>query len=547
MGSLARCAALLLMTLFMAVAAHAAERAIIVLDASGSMWGQIDGKTKLEIARQTLKNVLQTVPADMELGLMAYGHRTKGSCSDIELVVPPAAGTASAISAAADQMKFLGKTPLSAAVKKAAEDLKYTEEKSTVILITDGIETCNADPCALGKELEQAGVDFTAHVIGFGLTEEEGKQVACLAENTGGKYIRAGDEKTLEDALKVVVATPAPEPAPEPEPTAPEFNFMPSTLLSSGGEKPPIDVYYEVRKNGTAGSEGERIKSGYNDFKESLDPGDYIVVVRSGEAKTAQPLNIEAGKVAKPVYTLDAGVLILRARPAPGADIDGDAQIIIDYPGEGESSANYGQVKTVVPAGETNVTVKLGAGASSEAMQLAAGQTIDKDIIVGVGKAQANAFYSAGGEKVESGDLSWRIFKAAKKLDGTREQVTYGYGSGAQFDLPAGDYVIAVDMQAATAEQALSIAVGEFKDVSVPLDAGVVAITAPGADGFKIFAAKKDIQGNRKQVTYGYGENLQTTIGAGDYVVVTNFATDKADSETPFSVKAGERTELTVP
>jgi Ca-activated chloride channel family protein len=201
----------------------------------------------------------------------------------------------------------------------------------------------------------------------------------------------------------------------------------------------------------------------------------------------------------------------------------------------------------VVPAGETKVTVKLGAGASSEAMQLAAGQTIDKDIIVGVGKAQANAFYSAGGEKVESGDLSWRIFKAAKKLDGTREQVTYGYGSGAQFDLPAGDYVIAVDMQAATAEQALSIAVGEFKDVSVPLNAGVVAITAPGADGFKIFAAKKDIQGNRKQVTYGYGENLQTTIGAGDYVVVTNFTTDKADSETPFSVKAGERTELTVP
>ena len=85
-------------------------------------------------------------------------------------------------------MKFLGKTPLSAAVKQAAEALKYTEDKATVILITDGLETCEADPCALGKELEQSGVDFTAHVVGFGLTAEEGKQVACLAENTGGKY-----------------------------------------------------------------------------------------------------------------------------------------------------------------------------------------------------------------------------------------------------------------------------------------------------------------------------------------------------------------------
>ncbi|WP_395448091.1 VWA domain-containing protein [Aminobacter sp. UC22_36] len=119
-------------------AANAADRAIIVLDASGSMWGQIDGKPKLEIAREALRSVLTTISADTELGLMAYGHREKGSCTDIELVVPPAAGSASAITAAADSMKFLGKTPLSAAVKQAAEDLKYTEDKATVILITDG-------------------------------------------------------------------------------------------------------------------------------------------------------------------------------------------------------------------------------------------------------------------------------------------------------------------------------------------------------------------------------------------------------------------------
>jgi Ca-activated chloride channel family protein len=66
------------------------------------------------------------------------------------------------------------------------------------VLITDGLENCNADPCALGKELEQAGVDFTAHIVGFGLTAEEGRQVACLAENTGGKYIQASDAGQLQ-------------------------------------------------------------------------------------------------------------------------------------------------------------------------------------------------------------------------------------------------------------------------------------------------------------------------------------------------------------
>ncbi|TIT71797.1 MAG: hypothetical protein E5W56_21360, partial [Mesorhizobium sp.] len=108
----------------------------------------------------------------------AYGHRQKGSCEDIELIVPPQAGSASAISAAADSMKFLGKTPLTAAVKQAAEALKYTEDKATVVLITDGLETCGGDPCALGKELKETGVDFTADVVGFGLTADEGKQIA---------------------------------------------------------------------------------------------------------------------------------------------------------------------------------------------------------------------------------------------------------------------------------------------------------------------------------------------------------------------------------
>jgi Ca-activated chloride channel family protein len=168
---------------------QAADRTIVVLDASGSMWGQIDGRPKVDIARETLRTVLQSVPSDMELGLMAYGHREKGACEDIELIVPPEAGTATAITQAADAMRFLGKTPLTAAVRQAAEALRYSEEKSTVILITDGVETCEADPCALGKELEAAGVDFTAHVVGFGLTAEEGREVACLAQNTGGKYL----------------------------------------------------------------------------------------------------------------------------------------------------------------------------------------------------------------------------------------------------------------------------------------------------------------------------------------------------------------------
>ncbi|RUU75929.1 VWA domain-containing protein, partial [Mesorhizobium sp. M7A.T.Ca.TU.009.01.3.1] len=206
MAGLARGVAAAILLLSMTTFGFAANKVIIILDASGSMWAQIDGKPKLEIARESLRTVLQSVPTDDDIGFMAYGHREKGSCDDIQLIVPPQAGSGSAISAAADSLKFLGKTPLTAAVKQAAEALKYTEDKATVVLITDGLETCGGDPCALGKELEASGVDFTADVVGFGLTVDEGRQIACLADNTGGKYIQASDEKALQEALAETVA-----------------------------------------------------------------------------------------------------------------------------------------------------------------------------------------------------------------------------------------------------------------------------------------------------------------------------------------------------
>lgn len=535
-------------------AAQAAERTIIVLDASGSMWGQIDGKPKLEIAREALRNVLKTVPADTELGLMAYGHREKGSCSDIQLIVPPAKGTEGAISSAVDSMKFLGKTPLSAAVKQAAQDLRYTEEKSTVILITDGLETCEADPCALGKELEQSGVDFTAHVVGFGLTAEEGKQVACLAENTGGKYIQATDATALEDALKQTVAaapapepTPPPAPAPEPAPAPAkvEFNVDPALVLVAGG--PEVDLQssgtvWNFYKKNPDGSKGERVTTEYDAWKGNVEPGDYILEGQLGQAKAEQSITVKADQTAKPALVLNAGRLTIRPFSAPGQKPD-DVTILYNYK-DGQTS-EYRETPVVLPAGDVSVEVKIGAAAVTEKLALAAGQDLVKDVVVGVGRTVVDAFYTAGGEKVDSGDLSWKIYKAAKKIDGTREQVTYGFGAAQKFDLAAGDYIAEVQMQGAGAEQPFTIAVGQQVEVKVPLNAGVLAISAPGVSEIRILEGKKNLQGERAGVTYGYGEKFQSALPAGDYVVVTAAGENK--KETPVTVKAGERKELAIP
>lgn len=275
-------AAVLFAMMASAGTAVAAERAIIVLDGSGSMWGQIDGTPKIGIARKVLGEVLAAVPADLSLGLMAYGHREKGNCADIELILPPAPGTGAAIVAAAEAINPKGKTPLAEAVRQAAEDLKYAEEKATVILITDGLETCSADPCALARELESNGVDFTAHVVGFGLSPEEGRQVACLAEETGGKYIQADNAEALGGALTETVAEVA-EPPPPPEAPA-EVTELPEATLYA-----PDSI--EIGKPLVVGWEG---------------PGetyDYIVLVdprgNNGEGRDVRSLRVLNGDVDK--------------------------------------------------------------------------------------------------------------------------------------------------------------------------------------------------------------------------------------------------------
>ncbi len=260
----------------MVLGASAQERVMIVMDGSGSMWGQIEGVPKLSIARDTLRDVLPGVPATTELGLIAYGHREKGNCSDIELIVPAAAGTAAQISSAVDNMRFLGKTPLSAAVQIAAEELRFTEDKATVILITDGIETCSADPCALGLALEQQGIDFTAHVVGFGLSAEEGRQISCLAENTGGKFFLAEDGDALVAALNEVVVAPTPQ-----------VSFV---AVDQDGNQVVEPMNWIVQTTG-----GETIAQieGSDNLVSELGAGDYMVLVSGPDISGGMEFSLE--------------------------------------------------------------------------------------------------------------------------------------------------------------------------------------------------------------------------------------------------------------
>ena len=184
---------------------------MLVLDASGSMRGRIEGQTKMSIAKKTVEDVLAGFPPANRIGLMAYGHRRTGDCGDIETVVAPAQAMAPSVVEEVNAMRPRGKTPLTDAVRRAADGLRFQSDPATVIVVTDGVESCGGDPCALARELEADGIEFTAHVVGFGLSDDQGAAVSCIAENTGGMYMAADNADELRTALLTAVEPPTPQ------------------------------------------------------------------------------------------------------------------------------------------------------------------------------------------------------------------------------------------------------------------------------------------------------------------------------------------------
>jgi Ca-activated chloride channel family protein len=291
---------------FPAHQARAQAEAILVLDASGSMWGQIDGKNKITIAREVVADMMKDWEDNAPLGLIVYGHRSKGDCADIQTLVPIGADTATLIAKEVRTIKPKGMTPLSASVKKAAEILKYTEQAATVILLTDGEENCNMDPCALGKELAESGVDFKAHVIAFDMKDMDVKPLQCLAESTGGQFLAANNAGDLRGALNTVAQA-----------IKSEGGDRVSAIVDDDGTVFTGDVYWHIFKADAEGkAEGDYLAYGASPaFIIKQPPGRYVITgkTRGSEVSGKVLIEVKDGEKQEHILDLRSGTIILRA------------------------------------------------------------------------------------------------------------------------------------------------------------------------------------------------------------------------------------------
>ncbi len=185
-----------------------------ILDASGSMNETLpDGTLKLEVAKNLLTDHLGAFHPETNIGLRAYGHRlpyqqTEESCRDIELIAPVEKGQLETIVTWLRGFAAQGMTPLAESIRQAMADFVFEPGRiNSIVMLSDGIETCEGDPCGLVEELKASGINFTIHVIGLDVDRATREQLRCIAEAGGGTYYDVETEQDLTEALDDIQET----------------------------------------------------------------------------------------------------------------------------------------------------------------------------------------------------------------------------------------------------------------------------------------------------------------------------------------------------
>jgi Mg-chelatase subunit ChlD len=184
----------------------AAKNVELILDASNSMWGQIQGKAKITIAKEVLDQIINGLPDEMNVGLRLYGHRyglnDRRACQDTELVTPIGQIDKQRLTDAVNAISPKGKTPLVYSVLEGIKDFKDLKG-GTIVLISDGVESCDGDINSIAPALKEAGLDLQVNIVGFDIKEIEArKQLEAIAASTGGIYLDAKDSEQLLDSLE---------------------------------------------------------------------------------------------------------------------------------------------------------------------------------------------------------------------------------------------------------------------------------------------------------------------------------------------------------
>lgn len=184
---------------------------VLILDSSGSMAPKIGGKTKIEIAKEAALNFVKNLNGDVNVSIIAYGHKGSNSakdktisCSGIEEIYWLDKIKMDVITSKVSPLQATGWTPIADSLQKASDILaKYPGEQyqNSVLLISDGEETCGGNPVSKAKELNGDNIKLITNVIGFNVGGTAENQLKNISQNGGGVYYSARSSEELNNVM----------------------------------------------------------------------------------------------------------------------------------------------------------------------------------------------------------------------------------------------------------------------------------------------------------------------------------------------------------
>ncbi|MGV7221311.1 MAG: vWA domain-containing protein [Nitrospinales bacterium] len=288
----------LLVMILTPVYALASSNILFIMDASGSMNGKIGSEIKMTVAKRVLSDLLNEIPEDSKVGLMAYGHTVSkekaGACEDIAILSSIGQESPKALSTKVNGLRPMGMTPIASTLKKSVEAFKGVQGGDNhIVLISDGLETCGKDPCGAARALSEANIKAQVHVVGFDVGAREAKELACIPKMGNGKYFRANNTAELKQAIadvkQVTHVAEAVEPPPVVETLPPieEPKVIDAPQVAEAPSPPAPKEYKEVWRDDFDGEE-------LADHWEVINPDPDSFIVENGVlimvASEAQPI-----------------------------------------------------------------------------------------------------------------------------------------------------------------------------------------------------------------------------------------------------------------
>lgn len=478
------------------VAPAGSATAMIIFDGSGSMWGRLDGdakKTKLDLARDALRQSLGKTPAGARLGLMSFGHRRSGDCSDVEVIVPAGDGDTARILAPLDKLNPRGKGPLSGAIREAAKALAATPDAS-IVLIHDNADNCRQDPCDAASEIAEANPKLKIHLVPLGLDRDELSRSVCISKITGGQVFEARDAAGVQAAVSAAVALAlldaggsgdtksAAEAAPPPAST--EVQGPTGLRLTARLGAAPVPAGTTVRWRLTKPDDNALVFEGAgNPVTVPLDTGPYEVEVHAGFA-AAKTTATAAGTSATAVdIALEAGELRLLISDLKDGPPSQTAMVTLSSKTETKSAATrpiwIGPARDadlVLPAGLYKLRITDSLFEREETITLAAGDSAPRGLVLGAGHLELTAVAKTDGPPLDG--VTFTITRDDPDSPTGRRELARSAAVRPAFTLPAGTYYVTARAGPAEVRQRVGIGAGDTIKQTLVLGLAKLAVSA---------------------------------------------------------------------